>query len=223
MKTRKKRSLYIAIGLITAFTVWTVAVCAVDVQVIGPRGSAVGFATINGFFHDLTGVHMLLYTITDWLGLVPLCFVMGFGLLGLAQWIARKDIRKVDFSILTLGGFYIATMAVYVLFENVVINYRPVLIEGCLEVSYPSSTTLLVLCVMPTAMMQLRDRIQNQRLRNGVSALITGFVIFMVVGRLISGVHWISDIIGGILLSAGLVMLYRWVNKLPKRMVFTGK
>ena len=97
------------------------------------------------------------------------------------------------------------------------------LIEGCLEVSYPSSTTLLVLCVMPTAMMQLRDRIQNQRLRNGVSALITGFVIFMVVGRLISGVHWISDIIGGILLSAGLVMLYRWVNKLPKRMVFTGK
>lgn len=180
-----------------------------DVQAIGPQETSVGFATINQFVHDLTGVHMTLYTITDWLGLVPLGFVMGFALLGIIQWIKRKHILKVDYSILVLGGFYIIVMAAFFLFEILVVNYRPVLINGYLEASYPSSTTILVMCVMPTAIMQLRSRIQNDLLRRFVTYAISAFIVFMVVGRLVSGVHWITDIIGGALLSAGLVRMYR--------------
>ena len=190
------------------FILWTIAVRRIDVQPIGPGGSAVGFGALNGFFHSLTGVHMQLYTITDWLGLVPVTVGFGFALLGLVQWIKRKRILKVDRSILLLGGFYIVTLAAYLLFESYVINYRPVLIEGFLEASYPSSTTLLVLCVMPTAMMQFRWRINNPVLRKVITVLITAFMIFVVVGRLLSGVHWLSDIIGGIFLGAGLVMMY---------------
>ena len=99
-------------------------------------------------------------------------------------------------------------MAGYVLFEIFAINYRPVLINGILEASYPSSTTLLVLCVMPTAMMQFHSRIQNRLLRKSINFVIAAFTVFMVMGRLISGVHWLTDIIGGILLSMALVMLY---------------
>ena len=118
-----------------------------------------------------------------------------------------------------LGGFYVAVMAVYVLFEKVVINYRPVLIAGYLEASYPSSTTLLVMCVMPTTIMQLRERIQNGRLKIAASAVLTAFIAFMVTGRLISGVHWLSDIIGGALLSAGLVLLYAaFAKKQPSQL-----
>ena len=157
---------------------------------------------------------MLLYTVTDWLGLVPILFALGFAMLGLSQWIKRKNIRKVDWSILVLGVFYAAVMAIYVFFEKYVINYRPVLIEGVLEASYPSSTTMLVLCVMPTAVMQLRSRIRNPILRRIISAVISGFVVFMVAGRLISGVHWVTDILGGMLLSAGLVWLYHAVSTL---------
>ena len=194
--------------MLAVFILWTAAVCVVDVQPIGPQGSAVGFAAINGYFHDLTDVHMRLYTITDWLGLVSLGTAMGFALLGLVQWIRRKRLLKVDRSILVLGGFYLVVMAVFVFFEQFVVNYRPVLIEGILEASYPSSTTMLVLCVMPTAAMQLWDRIQKGVLRRCVISLITVFAVFMVVGRLASGVHWLTDIVGGCLLSAGLVMLY---------------
>lgn len=204
----KKRNFCIALGLLAAFVLWTIAICQIDVQAIGPQDSAVGFATLNGFVHDLIGVHMQLYTITDWLGLVPLVFALGFALLGLAQWIKRKHILKVDGSILVLGGFYMVVMAAYLFFERFVINYRPVLIEGFLEASYPSSTTLLVLCVMPTAMMQLCARIKNRILKRCVAVAIAAFIVFMVVGRLVSGVHWLTDIIGGILLSAGLVMIY---------------
>ena len=195
--------------MLFAFFLWTATIQFIDVQTIGPQGSSVGFATLNGFVHNLTGVHMYLYTITDWLGLVPLAFVMGFALLGLVQWIKRKYLLKVDYSILVLGGFYIVVMAVYVLFEVFVVNYRPVLIGGILEASYPSSTTMLVMCVMPTAIMQFNARIKNNILKRFVASAITVFVVFMVICRLLSGVHWFTDIIGGALLSAGLVMMYR--------------
>lgn len=205
-KTTKK--FILAFGLLAAFTLWTVALCYVDVQAIGPQGSAVGFATLNGFVHRLTRVNMTLYTITDWLGLVPVAFGFGFAILGLAQWIKRKNIVKVDSDILVLGGFYILVLAVYMLFETVVINCRPVLINGYLETSYPSSTTLLVLCVMPTAALQLRSRIKAVSLRNVATICIVAFVVFVIGGRLLSGVHWFSDIAGGILLAGGLVTLY---------------
>lgn len=204
----KKQNFCIAWGLLAAFVLWTAVVSLVDVQAIGPRGSSVGLAALNGFFHNLTGVHLSLYLITDWLSLVPLGIVLGFGALGLVQWVKRKSIWKVDRSILVLGGFYLVVLTAFVFFEVYAVNYRPILIEGVLEVSYPSSTTMLVMTVMPTAALQLKSRIQNPALRKSVVAAIIVFTAFMVVGRLLSGVHWVTDIIGGGLLSAGLVMMY---------------
>lgn len=208
----KRNKMVIALCLLAAFVLWTVAVRVVDVQVIGPNGSSVGFSAVNQFVHELTGVHLELYHVTDWLGLVPVFVCMGFGVLGLVQWIRRKSICKVDFDILVLGGFYAVTIAAYLLFEWVVINYRPVLINGALEASYPSSTTMLVLCVMPTALLQLNSRLKCGVLRKVISVTVIGFVAFMIIGRLISGVHWFTDIVGGVLLSAGLVRLYAAVS-----------
>lgn len=171
-----------------------------------------GFAALNRFVHKLFGVHMLLYVVTDWLGIVPLCFVLGFAVLGLIQLIKRKSLFKVDSDVLALGGFYVAVLAVYFLFETVVINYRPVLIDGYLEASYPSSTTMLVMCVIPTAIMQFKARIKNKLLQKIIIFTLAAFTVFMVIGRLVSGVHWFTDIIGGAILSAGLVTLYSGIS-----------
>ncbi len=209
---KNQRNLIIALAFGVLFVLWTLAVSYIDVRAIGPESSEVGFAALNGFVHELTGVHMTLYTMTDWLGLVPFAIVFGFAILGLVQLIRRRSFLKVDRSILVLGGFYVLVMAAYLLFENVVINYRPVLIEGVLEVSYPSSTTMLTLCVIPTAMMQLGERIKGSAVRRVVLGVMAVLGAFMVVGRLISGVHWFTDIIGGTLLSVALVMLYCAVN-----------
>ncbi|MBE6936490.1 MAG: phosphatase PAP2 family protein [Ruminococcaceae bacterium] len=197
--------------MLFVFLLWTTAIRFMDVQTIGPQNSSVGFATVNRFVHHLTGVHMSLYQITDWLGLVPLLFAAGFSMLGFVQWIQRKDFMKVDYDLLVLGGFYIVVIAVYILFEVFVVNYRPVLINGVLEGSYPSSTTMLVMCVMPTAMMQFRVRIHNKIAKRLILSFMAAFVLFMVIGRLLSGVHWFTDIVGGALLSAGLVGMYRAV------------
>lgn len=214
---KNKLNLYISIGSLLAFLVWTLLLTFTDVKAIGPRESEVGFATVNRFFHKITGVNMTLYTVTDWLGLVPVFIGFGFAIFGFFKWVKRKNILKVDYSILALGVFYIAVAAFYILFEYVVINYRPTLINGYLEVSYPSSTTLLVLTVMPTGLMQFRARIKSKIFSSAITVLIVVFTSFMVVGRLISGVHWLTDIIGGILLSAGLVMGYKYaVNNADK-------
>lgn len=208
MKQNGNRYFYLAAVLLFAFVLWTLLLGLVDVQAIGPRESRVGFATLNGAFHRLIGTNMTLYAITDWLGLVPIVVALSFAILGLVQWIKRKHLGKVDKDLFALGGFYLVVMGVYVLFEFIVINRRPVLIEGYWEASYPSSTTLLVLCVIPTATMQLHARIKNVLCRRITCFLLLTFTAFMVVGRLISGVHWLTDIIGGALLSAGLVAAY---------------
>lgn len=207
MEKIKKHFLISAVFLV-AFLLWTAALRFIDVQAIGPGGSAVGLATINQFIRDLIGVHFNLYIITDGFSLVPFGICIGFGIFGLGQWINRKHLLRVDSDLLLLGGFYLVVIAVYLLFENVAINYRPVLIEGILEVSYPSSTTMLVLCVMITAMMQFHSRIKNEKRKQCVILVCAVFTAFMVMGRLLSGVHWFTDIIGGSLLSAGLIFLY---------------
>ena len=199
---------------ILSFAVWTVLLTRVGLDKIGPDGSKVGFAKINSAFHTFTGVNMTLYNITDWLGLVPIFLCLVFAILGLVQWIKRKSILKVDYSILVLGGFYLLVIATYILFEYIVINYRPILINGYLEVSYPSSTTMLVMCVVPTAVMQFNSRIKNKILKLIVNAMLTAFAIFMVTARLVSGVHWLTDIIGGALISSGLVTLYYAVDSI---------
>jgi len=213
MEMKKNKELWLGIGFIAVFILWTLLIMSIDVQSIGPNGSSVGFATLNGFFHQSTGVHMSLYVITDWLGLVPIAIAFGFAVLGLVQWIQRRKIVKVDGSILALGGFYVVVIAVYVFFEYVVINYRPTLIDGYLEASYPSSTTMLVTCIIPTSMMEFCKRIKQNSLRRIVLIFCALFTAFMVVGRLLSGVHWLTDIIGGVWISIGLVLTYHYIVK----------
>ena len=216
MKKRKQVSLYVSVVLLVIFVLWTFFVRFVDVEPIGPNGSPVGVAGLNGYVHDIIGVHMPLYTITDWLGIVPIGIVLVFSAIGLIQLIKRKSFFRVDRSILALGGFYIVVIAVYIFFEAIIINYRPVLINGNLEASYPSSTTMLVMCVMPTAIMQFNDRIKNPTLRRCVEFAIIAFIVFIVICRFVSGVHWITDIIGGALLSVGLVMRYHFISGFGK-------
>ena len=198
--------------LLVLFVLFTWSLTFMDVQPIGPKGSSVAYASINTVVHNLFGVNMTLYSITDWAGVVAIFVAIGFAILGMAQWIKRKHICKVDSSILALGVFYILVFGTYVFFELHVINRRPVLINGILEASYPSSTTMLAMCVLPTAMMQFHRLIRNQRIRKTVNFLCGLFTAFMVIGRLISGVHWFTDIFGGLLFSIAMVMLYCSVN-----------
>lgn len=209
MKTEIKK-LYIPLSEILLFVLWTIAVKTFDVAAIGPKGTEVGFAAINGFVHEAIGINMSLYFVTDWLSLVPAAIMLGFALLGSFQWIKRRKITKVDKSILLLGAFYVVLAAVYLFFEVYIINYRPVLIDGVLEASYPSSTTVLMICVLGTAALELEKRIKNNVLKNIVYFGLLMLLFLTVIMRFFSGVHWLTDIIGGIIIGRGLVDIYKF-------------
>lgn len=208
MMNNWKRIMVAGAVLLAAFVLWTILIMRVDVQPVGQNGTNIGFAAFNTWFHQLTGVHMTIYTITDWLGLVPMLICVCFGVVGLVQLIKRRSLPKVDADIILLGIYYILVIFGYLFFEMVPINYRPIPINGVMEASYPSSTTLLVLSVMPTLKFQIDKRIGSDAIRTATTVFVIAFSAFMVIGRLIAGVHWATDIVGSVLLSAGLFMLY---------------
>ena len=211
MKKNGKRVLLVGSMFVVAFAVWTALLQIVDVQPIAQNGTYIGFASFNSWFHKLTGVHMTIYTITDWLGLIPLFVCMLFGGIGVAQLVKRKSLFKVDYDIIFLGIYYVVVIFSYLIFEMIPINYRPILIEGFMEASYPSSTTLLVLSVMPTLTLQVNRRLKNVVVKKTICILTSIFSVFMVIGRLVSGVHWFTDIVGSIILSVGLFCIYKAV------------
>ena len=209
MKRNEKRLLGVGSILLVAFAIWTILIQTVDVRPVGQNGTDIGFATFNCWFHELTGVHLSIYNLTDCLELLPLCICTFFGGLGLCQLINRKSLSKVDQDIMILGIYYLIVIMTFTIFEIIPVNYRPILIEGKLEASYPSSTTLLVLSVMPTFVEQIRRRLNNVRVQKILSIVTIFYMIFMVGGRLISGVHWFTDIVGSVLFSAGLFCIYK--------------
>ena len=209
MNRNGKKLLILGMVLLVMFVIWTWLIQCVDVKPSGQNGTQIGFATFNCWFHSITGVHMAIYTITDWLGLVPVFICMVFGGVGFVQLIKRKSLFKVDRDLIFLGIYYVVVILEYLIFEMIPINYRPILIEGMLEASYPSSTTLLVLSVMPTLIFQVNRRSTNPVFREAVCVLTVIFSAFMVIGRLVAGVHWFTDILGAVVLSAGLYCMYK--------------
>ncbi len=201
-------------GLFITFIIFTLMVKNIDVKAIGPNESLVGFATINLYVANHVGKNMIWYNITDWMGVIPIVFALIYSAIGLTQLIKRRSIRKVDFEILTLGLFYVIVIAFYAVFELVIINYRPILINGYLEASYPSSHTLITICIMATGVIFNNQALKNKKLKIGLNIMAILIIAITVIGRFISGVHWISDITAGIILSASLVMLYYSVARL---------
>ena len=211
-KEAKKQSIQklilINILLLLIAVGYTLIVKYVDVQAIGPQLSKVGLGTINKSYWDLIGYNELWYKVTKYLGVVPFLIVAYYGLQGLLQVIQKKSILKVDKKILSLGGFYVLVGATYVLFEKLIINYRPVLEDGKLEASFPSSHTMLAVCICLTSLLISKYYLKNEKIRKCFDIGTVILMLVLVIGRLLSGVHWFSDILGGVIISLFLVSIY---------------
>ncbi len=214
---KKKRNILISTILILLAIVFTILVKVVDVKTIGVNESKIGFATLNQFVFEAVGVNMTWYHITDWLGIIPILMAMIYALMGVIQLIKRRSILKVDKELIILGLFYIIVMFIYVFFEKIIVNYRPVLMNGFLEASYPSSHTLITICLCGSSII-INNKLFNNRTTKITNILSAIIIVTTVVGRLISGVHWFTDIIGGILISIALLMtLYTLIYSLKSK------
>ena len=198
-------------GLLTVILIALVSL--VDIAPIGEQGTSIGLSHLNQFVFDLFGVNMLWYTITDWLGIAAILTAFAFAVTGLVQLINRRSLLKVDREILSLGGLYIIVIGLYLLFENVIVNYRPIIMPDNTypEASFPSSHTMLVCVIMGSAVMLINKYFKNKTLNRTLRVICFVIIGVTVMGRLIAGVHWFTDILGGILISVTLLSLYKEV------------
>ena len=213
---KKKRNFFISTILILLTVVFTILVKVVDVKQVGVNETSIGFATLNQFVFKATGVNMIWYHITDWLGLVPIFMAMAYALVGLIQLIKRKSLFKVDKEIIILGLFYIVVISIYIFFEKVIVNYRPILMNGFLEASYPSSHTMMTICICGSAII-VNKKLFNNKITRVVNILSLIVILTIVIGRLLSGVHWFTDIIGGVLISIALLMTFNSIIEFLKK------
>ncbi len=185
-------------------------VTCVDLAPVGPANTTIGMSHLNKAVHDLIGVHMFWYQVTNLLGFWAILCGAIFACIGLKQLIERKSLKQVDAKILALGGLFVLLGIIYVLFEKVVINCRPVLMEGetVPEASFPSSHTVLAFVIFGAIAMMLKDYLQDKRLVSMLQNACLVLILVSVIGRLISGVHWFTDILGGIFLSYALLMVF---------------
>ena len=205
-----KIKLFKLVMLFVIFWIYTFLCLKVDYKAIGPNGSSVGFSKINLYIHNLVGVNMIFYYISDWMGFIPILFAFGFAVYGFIKMIS-KGLKMVNPIILFLGGLYILIIIIYILFEIYVINYRPILINGYLEASYPSSHIFITILVMYTSTMVFKKICKNSTINNIVKVFCYLVIIVTIIFRFISGVHWLTDIIGGILLSICYIYLYYYL------------
>lgn len=206
----KKRYLIGGFAFFLMFIIFTTIIKFIDLKNIGPHNSSVGLATINNFFVNKIGFHNKIYKLTEILGIIPIIIVLIYAIIGLYSLIEEKSFKKVNKNLYYLAIFYIIVLGIYVLFEKVIINFRPVVIEGILESSYPSSHTILAICICGSSIILNNSIFKNNKiakLENIISFII---IVMLPLLRFISGVHWFTDIIGGILLSLSLLLFFKY-------------
>ena len=203
----KKKNVLLSIVMTIVSAIYVYLVKNVDVQAIGPNNTSVGFGKINKAFINLVGSNMTIYKLTEVVGLLVLLIVGVYGIIGIIQLYKRRSLFKVDKEIISLGVLYVLMLMVYVFFEKVIINYRPIIIDGELEASFPSSHTILALCIGISSLMVSKKYVPKKYIN--LTTFVTVLLLTLVfVGRTISGVHWISDIIGGVQISLTLLMYF---------------
>ena len=207
---KKKTAFITAAVFALLFILTALLVKTVDVSAIGPDGTSIGLSSVNGPVRDFFGTSELWYKLTEWLGYAAILIAVTFFVMGVYQLISRKSIFKVDPEIICLGIIYVLTIAFYLFFEVFPVNFRPALMPGetVAEASFPSSHTVLACVILGTAIILVGKYFRGNTLKTVLTTAMCALIGLIVSGRFISGAHWLTDIIAGMLLSAALIALF---------------
>lgn len=208
MNKKVKTSLIVFASFFVLSIIFTILLLTVDVRE-SFHNPKLGLATLNEKVFTTIGESRFWYYFTQILGYLAILVVVCFAVIGVIQLIKNKSIKKVDKEIIGLGIVYVIIAIIYVFFEKVVVvNYRPILKDGVAAASFPSSHTLLACVVFSTALLEAKKLINIKFIKENLVFLLEFLVILMAGGRLLSGVHWLSDIVASILYSGVIVSGY---------------
>lgn len=221
---KTKNNYLISLVLLVIAVVFTILVTKVDVKTVevkpiegvtqeGVLTTEVGFATLNQAVSNKVGFSETFYKISKYAGYLALILVAFYGFTGLIELLQKKSLKGVNKVLYALAAFYVCVAIVYVVFEVLVINYRPVDLGEGLEASFPSSHTLLALCVCGSSLIVSKYVIKKENFKKCLNIISWVVMILVVCTRILSGVHWITDIFGGVLISLFMIQVFSCVVK----------
>lgn len=207
---KKKTCITMACLFMGLYIVLLVMLYSVDVTFEGVNGSRIGLSGINIPIRDAIGTNMIFYNISKYVG------ALGIALVGvLAVWFLVRIIREKSLKALTrkeyeLGVLYLLTCVLYVVFSKIVINYRPIIKwdEEGPESSFPSTHAMIAVVIFGSFCCIAGNYIKNEKLCKLIRILCVILAVLVIVGRMLSGVHWFTDIVGGVLVALSLVFAY---------------
>ena len=216
MRDDTKRGLFIFIFLYTICLV--LALKVKDVEAIGPKNTEVGLAFLNEWFRNLfhygeEGYFKFWYVFTQILGYVSYAVCAFWSVLYWREVIKTKGWNGVgvDKNLMATWWLYLLTMIICLVFSRVAINYRPLVMPGKtkLAVSFPSIHVILFIIAWGSTIFHVADIFsERKKLVIVLHSICTFFMVLGIIGRMISGVNWFTDILGGIGFGLTLLLIY---------------
>ena len=177
--------------LFTSFSLFVlllILILVVDVTTI-PFNGKIGLTSLNKIFYYVLDfdTRLMIDSISDFL----------------------LDSLKGQGILLLLGCFIVIAGIIWVLFDNIiVINYRPFNYEGKLEGSFPSTHVMLVTFVYLASLKFFNFDNKPKSFKY----ILYGFSIFVIIFtgacRILSLMHWFTDVLGGVLIGLTLYFGY---------------
>lgn len=144
--------------------------------------------------------------ITDIILISSILSLSVFAILGLCQLFSRKSIKKVDRSLLAMFIPLILMAVAYFVFNHFLIwNVRP---NGSGEASFPSSHVMVVSTIFFCIALILPQYIHSKLACASLNLLMLLLIVFTAIGRVVSNMHWMSDVFGALAFSAIFAFVY---------------
>ncbi len=146
---------------------------------------------------------------------ISILFILGLIIYGIYQLYKRKSLFKVDKDIILTGFGFVFIIIIWFIFDKFIdINYRPIAVNGSAQTSFPSTHVMLACFSLLATTRIILKRNTNELKYNiitygGVSIL----VILCSLGRILSKMHWTTDVLGAIFISLAIFFIIIGLDK----------
>lgn len=213
-----KKGLCITIVSLVLFNILMILLCFVNVKEVEPFGKIGLYGFNNTYRHDYNKTLDIISDVLLYLSIAAFVAAVVYFAYGLI----KNKFKKVDYRLLVYFIITVCVVITYLIFDHVVkLNNRPNIIDGELEGSFPSTHVLMATyLLLPLTTLFFKEGREKDTKKIDLDTIVTtiAFVIIgaMFVLRLWSGMHWMTDCIGGVLLGVFYFGFYYFITSFIK-------
>lgn len=201
---KKFINLYTILGCASLFLfILLMILLNADKAVIAESGKEVGLSSINNLVKYSYKENLDL--MTDLLFYVTFTVVVFEGCLGIIQLVTRKSLFKVDKEIIIFGISLVVMVVLWLVFDHLLkINVRPIdANEGSFPSTHVMMATFLALASHAFICMKYETRLPKYL------SLVLAIIIISTItfGRVACGMHYITDVTGGLFMGLALYFI----------------